>query len=339
MPDLAGPWTLADAERQFTAPITLPGDVHSALFAAGQIPDPYHGRNEYAVRWVADRDWTLSRSFELPDAAGPWTLVLDMLDTVAEVRLNGQPVLQAATSFREHRAEVAAALVAGENTIEITLRSGPRAANALQARQPFPIPYSVSNCPIPNGNMLRKPQCDFGWDWNIALAPVGVYGRIELIGPEGEIGDAADPPAPRGRHRLSRRRLRGDRRRRGREPVDRGARRRRRPAAASNPAPAGVAATLSLDRPALWWPAGSGEQPLHDLTLTAGGLTRTCPRRAARHPPRSPSPTRPAAASSSGSTAATSSPAAPTGSPPTPCPAASPTPPPATCCNPPPTPT
>ena len=53
------------------------------------------------------------------------------------------------------------------------LRSATRAANALQAAQPFPVPYSANNCPIPNGNMLRKPQCDFGWDWNIALAPVG----------------------------------------------------------------------------------------------------------------------------------------------------------------------
>ena len=41
--------------------------------------------------------------------------------------------------------------------------------------------------------MLRKPQCDFGWDWNIALAPLGLHGRIALIGPEGEIADAQHP--------------------------------------------------------------------------------------------------------------------------------------------------
>jgi beta-mannosidase len=28
--------------------------------------------------------------------------------------------------------------------------------------------------------MLRKPQCHFGWDWNIALAPSGLYGTIAL---------------------------------------------------------------------------------------------------------------------------------------------------------------
>jgi beta-galactosidase/beta-glucuronidase len=28
--------------------------------------------------------------------------------------------------------------------------------------------------------MLRKPQCHFGWDWNIAIAPLGLYGDIIL---------------------------------------------------------------------------------------------------------------------------------------------------------------
>ena len=50
----------------------------------------------------------------------------------------------------------------------------------LRRRQPFPIPYAAQNCPIPNGNMLRKPACHFGWDWNLAIAPLGVYGAIAL---------------------------------------------------------------------------------------------------------------------------------------------------------------
>ena len=28
--------------------------------------------------------------------------------------------------------------------------------------------------------MLRKPACHFGWDWNLAIAPLGVYGAIAL---------------------------------------------------------------------------------------------------------------------------------------------------------------
>ncbi len=183
MLDLAGSWTLADPAGEFTAPMRLPGDVHSALLAAGLIPDPYGGRNEYAVRWVAERDWTLTRSFE--ESGGSRLLVVGGLDPGAEVRLNGTAVLTSPSAFREQTANVETR--PGENRIDIVLRSNPRLADALQAAQPFPIPYSASNCPIPNGNMFRQPQCDFGWDWNIALAPAGLAGGIHLVGPEGEI--------------------------------------------------------------------------------------------------------------------------------------------------------
>ena len=56
----------------------VPGDVHTALLEAGVIPDPYRGRNEYAVRWVADRDWTLTRTFDATRARAPATFVADV---------------------------------------------------------------------------------------------------------------------------------------------------------------------------------------------------------------------------------------------------------------------
>ena len=168
---------------EHAASIRLPGDVHSALEQAGIIPDPYFGRNEYDVRWVAERDWRLTRSFALSaeDAAeGDWYLDIDGLDTVAEVSVNGRTVLDAANAFRRYRADLGDALKAGENEIEILIRSSLGAAAERQAAQPFRVPYSETNSPLPNGNMLRKPQCHFGWDWNIAIAPLGLYGGIAL---------------------------------------------------------------------------------------------------------------------------------------------------------------
>ena len=41
----------------------LSTDLITALHAAGHIPDPYWGMNEYDVRWVAERDWTARRHF------------------------------------------------------------------------------------------------------------------------------------------------------------------------------------------------------------------------------------------------------------------------------------
>ncbi|MEY4696951.1 MAG: hypothetical protein RIT14_1379, partial [Pseudomonadota bacterium] len=169
MLDLAGEWSLADAAGTLRVAMAIPGDNLTALHAAGVIPDPYWGRNEYALRELAARDWVAERRF-IHDG-GPCDLLVEGLDTVAEVRLNGVLVLQAANAFRRHRVDVAGALRAGENEISVTFRSVIAEAAARQAAQPFFVPYHEGNCPLPNGNMLRKPQCDFGWDWNVALAP------------------------------------------------------------------------------------------------------------------------------------------------------------------------
>jgi len=178
--DLGGVWALASDGQPAGLTITLPGDVHSALQAQAVIPDPYFGKNEADVQWVAHQDWVLSRNFQLENADGHWYLDLDFVDTVATVRINGDVVLEADNCFRRYRPDVSKSLKAGNNTITVTLHSPVAAGKDVYERLPFEVPWLQMNCPIPYGNMLRKPQCHFGWDWNIALAPSGLYGTIAL---------------------------------------------------------------------------------------------------------------------------------------------------------------
>ena len=62
--DLSGDWLLASSDNSHALTIAIPGDVHSALQAGGVIADPYFGRNEDDVQWVAHKDWVLERTFE-----------------------------------------------------------------------------------------------------------------------------------------------------------------------------------------------------------------------------------------------------------------------------------
>jgi len=263
--DLAGSWSLVDGSGEHAAEIALPGDVHSALLAARLIPDPYYGRNEYDVRWVAERDWVVSREFVLDDPAVE--LVIEGLDTVAEVRVNGILVLETANIFRRWRAELSEAAIVGTNKIEITIRSSVAEAARRQAAQPFHVPWHKGNCAIPNGNMLRKPQCDFGWDWNIALAPLGVYGAIRL---EPKCSARLADVQLSQHHENSRVTLEllvkivGKPTEKQVEILFDGwsyeARIRD-----------GMAqAEIVVDNPALWWPSGLGEQALHDLEVRFG---------------------------------------------------------------------
>lgn len=261
---LHGTWAVRNQSQKHVFNMALPGDILSTMAAQDLIPDPYFGRNEYDVRWVADRDWILTRSFDVTDT--DQSLVLSRLDTVATVKVNGQVVLEGKNAFRSYRCDLSRVLITGKNEVEITFHSPTEAANAEQAKQPFFVPYT-KNYPVPNGNMLRKPQCDFGWDWNAALMPMGLYGDLHL-----------EPNAPLrikdvlvhqthtpGRVDLRITALTAGAGQAGRVTIC-------GQTAEGAPTADGMIFDLSIENPALWWPAGQGDQPLHDLEMTIDGV-------------------------------------------------------------------
>ncbi len=265
---LNGLWRLTDATGTYSCDMTLPGDAITALHAAGLIPDPYFGRNEYDLRWICDRDWTLTRIVTLDSA--DVDLVAAGLDTLAVVSLNGTEILNADNAFRTWRADARKAARKGENEIAIRFPAVTRATADMQAAQQFHIPFS-HNCPIPNGNLIRKPACDFGWDWNIALAPFGVLGDIGF--------------APRRAPRIDRMAIAQDHAP-GTVTLTVTAHLTHAEGAAIDVTFAGrtasgevedgaITVAFDIDNPALWWPVGDGAQVLHDLTVTCGAATET----------------------------------------------------------------
>ena len=265
MLDLCGKWALCDESGGHAVALTLPGDGISALHAAAAIPDPYWGRNEYGLRWICARDWVATRAFRVDRT--DQVLVVSMLDTVAEVTVNGICVLRSDSMFRSYRVDLSGALRLGDNDISIRFKSPAQEAAARQAAQPYFVPFSANNTPIHNGNMLRKPSCDFGWDWNIALATFGLYGDFYLepiakariasmvVSQTHSPGRAVvavdvavDGEAEGAEILLS---LCGAT---ARATVQRGS----------------AWAELVIDAPDLWWPAGAGDQPLHDMRVTLG---------------------------------------------------------------------
>ncbi|WP_318490143.1 beta-mannosidase [Photobacterium leiognathi] len=182
---LNGQWQLTCVQRAALQDlhIDLPGDVHSALFAAGEIPDPYWATNEKKVQWVGECDWIVSRQFDLTEAqlaCNAMDLVMDHLDTVAEIRLNGHTVADFNNMFMRHKVDVLSCLQVGSNRIEIVLHRADLAAKKRADKLPFPVPWAEGNNQIPHMNTLRKTQCHAGWDWGICLSVLGVYGDIEL---------------------------------------------------------------------------------------------------------------------------------------------------------------
>ena len=267
---------------------TVPGCIHTDLMAAGLIPDPYLDDHERLLGWIGRCDWEYTTTFTHEAGTGDehHELAFDGLDTVATVLLNGTEVARTANQHRSYRLDVTELLADGDNELVVRFAA--------------PVPYAdaqslalgqrpqVNHHPF---NAMRKMAANFGWDWGIDAATVGIWrpvrletwrtarlgtvrvlatasvGRDEAAqgtrdqagpaeGARGHLEVRADvvtaPGAPSGTVSV---RLAGGRG----EPT----------ASATVPADGGPAVVrLEVDDVDLWWPRGHGAQPLYDVEVT-----------------------------------------------------------------------
>ncbi|WP_026922358.1 glycoside hydrolase family 2 protein [Glycomyces arizonensis] len=248
---------------------SVPGCIHTDLLAGDLIDDPYVDDAERELSWIGRTDWTYRTSFDY--RAEPWDgvdLVFDGLDTVAQVRLNGEAVGETANMHRRHRFDVKSLLREGANELEVAFTSPYAYAEAQRERLGArPNAYD----PEP-GNFIRKAACNFGWDWGPNLAGVGIWRPVRL-----EQWNLAriDEVVPRVRVED------------GRGIVDLAVRLHKAVAtdvelvceAAGQRVEVLLAADqtaaevrIEVDGPELWWPRGHGEQPLYPASVAVRAL-------------------------------------------------------------------
>ncbi|MGA2378934.1 MAG: sugar-binding domain-containing protein [Spirochaetia bacterium] len=157
--DLAGAWRLHRISTKESFPATVPGDTHSALLAAGRIPDPYWGTNELEVQWVGREDWAYERSFDVDAATleeARIHLTFECLDTLADIYLNGKKVGSADNMFVRWRFDSKRYLRPGKNSLRIVFSSAENAAIAEAKKLPYPVPH-VKN-PVQSPPSQLDPQ-------------------------------------------------------------------------------------------------------------------------------------------------------------------------------------
>ena len=181
--DLAGEWRLVRLATNESFPAAVPGDTHSALLAAGRIPDPYQALNELDVQWVGREDWAYEREIEVDShllSQERVELSFECLDTLAEVFLNGRSVGRADNMFVRWVFDARPFLAPGRNTLRVAFSSAENAAVAAAERLPYPVPHSVYPVQSPHHNLVRKAQCHAGWDWGPCLMVAGIEGPVSL---------------------------------------------------------------------------------------------------------------------------------------------------------------
>lgn len=274
--DLNDDWVFSSDAHNSSVTLSAPGDVHSALLAAGAIEDPYFRDNEPRTDWVHEAEWVAVKRFQLSDIeGGRFTLRSESVDCLAEVSVNGKPAGRCESQFLRYDFDVTGLLRAGENEIAVRFLSNSREAEKRAKASDFPIPYT-KNSRIGHLNFLRRAQCHGGWDWGIALSPLGFYGDITLV----RTGDLRlDDVAIRQRHEGGAVELDVTFHAFAFAPAEAEAVVEIDGARATGkltawPGENRVTVTVRVDNPRLWWPAGHGEQAFYDLAVSLGDERR-----------------------------------------------------------------
>jgi beta-mannosidase len=179
-------------------PAVVPGGVHESLLASGRIDHPYLNENETSVRWVDETTWWYRTNFAGPgdlDSDERLRLVLNGLDTVATVWLNGRELGSQANQYRPAVFDITS-VVQGENELQIRF-SSPLAnlsapavtaaavdgfserrneiapAQVAEAAEPVPVPELART-------LRRKMSCSWGWDFGPRLPSMGLLQGAEL---------------------------------------------------------------------------------------------------------------------------------------------------------------
>lgn len=258
-----------DYNDQDWLPISVPGDVHTALVQAGRLPEPYYHTNVEAIRWVEEQEWWYRTTFIIPPPSHEPhrdVLVFDGLDTFATVYLNGVPLGDHRNMFRPAEFDITDRVHYGQPNV-LAVRFDP--VHPHLAGKTIPDQWGKYN---PERVFVRKTQAHFSWDWAPQLLNVGIWRgvRVEryswahlyfpyvrvldrrnttaIVAVECEVRTATPDRELRVHLSLTHQAQRLD---------------------AEAPVVNGVAhLVLTVPDVALWWPVGYGPQPLYDVTVT-----------------------------------------------------------------------
>ena len=263
---LADGWSFRQTGTNAWHPAQVPGEVHTDLLRNGLIPDPYRNFNADSVQWIEDKDWEYARTIHADAALLKYEhvdLVFKGLDTFAEVWLNDSLLGKADNMFRTWEWSVKELLKPGKNILKVIFRSAVR--EGMKLRKTYGINLPHDSDPSGTSPFVRKAAYQFGWDFAPRLVGCGIWQPVELRCWNGARINGVQVEQHFTSDSI---RLKIQVNTLGQAeatvhcsldgvPIG-------QPAMDAGPA-ASITVHSTLPRTALWWPNGSGEQPLHNL--------------------------------------------------------------------------
>jgi beta-mannosidase len=179
--DLNGKWEMKRTELNDWLDASVPGSVYNDLLAAGEMEDPFYRDNEYKILELSNYDYEYKRSFNVSrEILNYDKLVLhcDGLDTLCEISLNGNHVINTDNMHRIYEIDIKDFVTEGVNLMHVLFKSPVE----YVLRRQKELPLVNSSDAVPGISHLRKAHCMFGWDWGPKLPDMGIWRSISIQG-------------------------------------------------------------------------------------------------------------------------------------------------------------
>ncbi|XP_017020339.1 beta-mannosidase-like isoform X1 [Drosophila kikkawai] len=182
-------WTLRSENSSLETSVPrMPSGVYTALKDFyGDLLDP---GNDVALRWIANQSWIFSTKFDSAEMGHEMVnLTLHGIDTVSQVRVNGQLLGETDNMFVRYSFAIGHLLLPSpnQNILEVEILSpiqeASRRFRELEKEGVFTGPPS---CPRARGdvechrNYLRKMQMSFGGEWNPVALSSGIWKPVAV---------------------------------------------------------------------------------------------------------------------------------------------------------------
>ena len=173
-------------DKLYGEPITatVPGNVELDYMSAGLLSDLYVYDNIDAARTLERKDFWYVKQFDFtPDpSARKRTLTFDGVDCIAEYFVNGTKIGASDNALASHSFDVTDVLVKGVNTLAVHIFS------AVEYAKQYKIaPYNVAFDGCYESLNVRKSAASYGWDILPRAVSAGIWKDVyltETIGAE-----------------------------------------------------------------------------------------------------------------------------------------------------------
>ncbi len=170
-------WSFKSSGDSSWIPCSIPGNSMTALLESKLIEDPNFGDREKELQWISERNWWFKSTLIIDSfilASEHIDLICPTLDPGCSVYINGSLAGIAINEFRKWTFPAKDLLKSGENTFEFHFESPKKLADSL---------YANLNPLLPGGSrvVLRKTQCQFGWDFGPCFLTSGLEALPKLV--------------------------------------------------------------------------------------------------------------------------------------------------------------